>query len=69
MPENQIIISNLSKVYDNGFNALKNINFKVKQGDTVVKGQTIANSSMKKETFHFQIRYKRNPVDPLKYLN
>ena len=33
MPENQIIISNLSKVYDNGFNALKNINFKVKQGE------------------------------------
>ena len=44
-------------------------NFKVKQGETVVKGQTIAISSMNKQTFHFQIRYKRNPVDPLKYLN
>ena len=33
MPENQIIISNLSKNYDNGFNALKDINLKVKQGE------------------------------------
>ena len=57
--------------HNNGWlTAYSNIgNFKVKLGDTVVKGQTIANSSTKKETFHFQIRYKRNPVDPLKYLN
>ena len=33
MSENQIIIKNLSKIYDNGFNALKNINLKVKQGE------------------------------------
>ena len=33
MPENQIIISNLSKNYDNGFNALKDINLEVKQGE------------------------------------
>ena len=33
MPENQIIISNLSKNFDNGFNALKDINLKVKQGE------------------------------------
>ena len=30
---NQISINGLSKVYDNGFNALKNINLKVKQGE------------------------------------
>jgi len=33
MSENQILISGLSKVFDNGFNALKNINLKVKQGE------------------------------------
>jgi len=33
MSENQIIINDLSKVYDNGFNALKQINLKVKQGE------------------------------------
>jgi len=33
MSENQIIINNLSKVYDNGFNALKQVNLKVKQGE------------------------------------
>ena len=43
--------------------------FNVKEGDAVVKGQTIAFSSTKNETFHFQIRYKRTPVDPLKYIN
>ena len=33
MTDNQIIINNLSKVYDNGFNALKKVNLKVKQGE------------------------------------
>ena len=33
MSENFISISNLSKVYDNGFDALKKINLKVKQGE------------------------------------
>ena len=33
MTDNQIIINNLSKVYDNGFNALKKINLNVKQGE------------------------------------
>ena len=33
MSENQISINNLSKVYDNGFDALKKINLKVKQGE------------------------------------
>ena len=33
MSENQITIKNLSKVYDNGFKALKNINLEVKQGE------------------------------------
>ena len=33
MSENQITIKNLSKVYDNGFNALKNINLEVKKGE------------------------------------
>ena len=33
MSENQISINNLSKAYDNGFDALKKINLKVKQGE------------------------------------
>ena len=33
MPENQIVIKDLSKVYDNGSSALKKINLKVKQGE------------------------------------
>tara|TARA_Y100000992_G_scaffold279077_1_gene225097 strand:+ start:2721 stop:3656 length:936 start_codon:yes stop_codon:yes gene_type:complete len=33
MRENQIIIKNLSKIYDNGFNALKNVNLKISRGE------------------------------------
>jgi ABC-2 type transport system ATP-binding protein len=33
MSENQIVIRDLSKVYDNGFSALKKISLKVKQGE------------------------------------
>ena len=33
MSENQIIIKNLSKVYKNGFNALKSINLNIKKGE------------------------------------
>ena len=33
MSENQIVISNLSKVYDNSFSALKKVSLKVQQGE------------------------------------
>jgi ABC-2 type transport system ATP-binding protein len=33
MTDNQIVIQNLSKIYDNGFDALKKINLNVKQGE------------------------------------
>ncbi len=33
MTDNQIIINDLSKIYDNGFNALKKISLNVKQGE------------------------------------
>ena len=33
MSVNQIVINNLSKVYDNGFNALKKVSLEVKQGE------------------------------------
>jgi ABC-2 type transport system ATP-binding protein len=33
MSDNQIVISNLSKVYENGFNALKKINLNIKKGE------------------------------------
>ena len=35
MPETQISISSLSKVYDNGFKALNNVSLKVKQGEII----------------------------------
>ena len=44
-------------------------NFNVKEGDVILKGHIIAYSSENNKSFHFQIRYKRNPVDPLKYLD
>ena len=33
MSDNQILINNLSKVYDNSFNALKKVSLEVKQGE------------------------------------
>ena len=33
MSNNQITINNLSKVYKNGFNALKSINLNIKKGE------------------------------------
>ena len=33
MSSNQIIIKNLSKVYDNGFSALRDINLEIKKGE------------------------------------
>jgi len=33
MTDNQIVINDLSKVYDNGFKALKNINLNIKKGE------------------------------------
>jgi ABC-2 type transport system ATP-binding protein len=33
MPNDQIIINNLSKIYDNGFEALKKINLNIKKGE------------------------------------
>ncbi len=35
MSDNQIVIKDLSKVYDNSFDALKKINLKVKQGEII----------------------------------
>ena len=43
--------------------------FNVKEGDSVTMGQIIAYSLPNKKKIHFQIRYNRNPVNPLKYLN
>ena len=33
MSQNQIIINNLSKIYNNGFNALKSVNLNIKKGE------------------------------------
>ena len=33
MSENQIIINNLSKVYSNGFDALKTVSLNIKKGE------------------------------------
>ena len=37
MSENQILINNLSKVYDNGFNALKKVSLEVRQGEILAR--------------------------------
>ena len=36
MSQNQIIINNLSKIYKNGFNALKSVNLNIKKGEIFV---------------------------------
>ena len=33
MSDNQIVINGLNKTYNNGFNALKNINLNIKKGE------------------------------------
>ena len=57
--------------HDNGWlTAYSNIGkYNVKQGQKVTKKQIIAYSSSSEEIFHFQIRYKRNPVNPNSYIN
>ena len=57
--------------HDNGWlTAYSNIGkYNVKQGQSVTKKQVIAYSSSSEETFHFQIRYKRNPVNPNSYID
>ena len=35
MTKDLITIDNLSKVYDNGFNALKTVNLNIKQGEII----------------------------------
>ncbi|MDC0457625.1 M23 family metallopeptidase [Alphaproteobacteria bacterium] len=57
--------------HDNGWlTAYSNIGkYNVKQGQKVTKKQIIAYSSSNEKIFHFQIRYKRNPVNPNSYIN
>ena len=57
--------------HDNGWlTAYSNIGkYNVKQGQKVTKKQIIGYSSANEEIFHFQIRYKRNPVNPNSYIN
>ena len=57
--------------HNNGWlTAYSNIGkYNVNQGQSVKKKQVIAYSSSNDEIFHFQIRYKRNPVNPNSYIN
>ncbi len=57
--------------HDNGWlTAYSNVGkYNITQGETVTKKQIIAYSTTDKEFFHFQIRFNRNPVNPLDYLN
>lgn len=57
--------------HDNGWlTAYSNFGkYNVKQGQSVTKKQLIAYSSSSEEIFHFQIRYKRNPVNPNSYID
>ena len=43
--------------------------YNVKQGDKIKQGEVIAFTSFDKESFHFQLRFNRIPVNPVNYLN
>ena len=43
--------------------------YSVKVGDKIKKQQIIAFTPENQNYFHFQLRYNRNPVNPLNYLN
>ena len=57
--------------HENGWlSAYSNLGkYNVKQGDIIKKGQVIAFTSFDSGLFHFQLRFNRNPVNPVNYLN
>ena len=60
----------LVKHKDGWLSAYSNLGkYNVKQGDIIKKGEIIAFTSFDSETFHFQLRYNRTPVNPVNYLN
>ena len=60
----------LVKHKDGWLSAYSNLGkYNVKQGDIIKKGEIIAFTSSNSESFHFQLRYNRTPVNPVNYLN
>ena len=60
----------LIKHKDGWLSAYSNVGrFNVKQGLTIKKGELIAYSSNNISYYHFQLRHKRNPVNPVEFLN
>ena len=60
----------LIKHDDGWLTAYSNIaKYNVKQGQSVKKKQVIGYSSLSEDVLHFQIRYKRNPVNPNSYID
>ena len=57
--------------HENGWlSAYSNLGkYNVKQGDMIKKGEIIAFTSFDSGSFHFQLRFNRNPVNPVNYLN
>ncbi len=57
--------------HENGWlSAYSNLGkYNVKQGDIIKKGEIIAFTSSNSGSFHFQLRFNRNPVNPMNYLN
>ena len=60
----------LIKHDDGWLTAYSNIaKYNIKQGQSVKKKQVIGYSSLSEDVLHFQIRYKRNPVNPNSYID
>ena len=57
--------------HENGWlSAYSNLGkYNIKQGDFIKKGEVIAYTSLDNGSFHFQLRFNRNPVNPVNYLN
>ncbi len=57
--------------HENGWlSAYSNLGkYNVKQGNVIKKGDVIGFTSFDSESFHFQLRFNRNPVNPVNYLN
>ena len=73
MSDNQIVINDLSKVYDNGFDALKKVSLKVKQGEILAMlGPNGANNSLGKRIPTSKLleksgegNIKKPPINPI----
>ena len=70
MSDNQIVINSLSKIYDNGFNALKNIDLNIKKNNIQYLDEPYTRFKGKKEQQEtFFIKDPHGNILELKTLN